>query len=79
MNDEIKLLQTQCKYYLDTQKLIHVTYKDGSWNNGSIKEFFGDGFILIDLEDGEIPVFLIQVKKISIYTIRSGEEYGKSK
>lgn len=79
MNDEIELLQKQCKYFFDTQKLIHVTYKDGSWNNGNIKEFFGDGFVLVDLEDGELPVFLQQVKKISIYTIRSGDEYGRNK
>lgn len=70
MNNEIEALQKEAKYYFDNKKIIHVAYKDGSWNNGTIKEFFGDGFILIDFKDGEMPIFYLRVKKVSIYTTR---------
>lgn len=70
-SDEIKVLQQKAKYFFDNNKIIHITYKDGSWNNGSIKEEPREDFFLLEeFEDGELPIFYLQIKNIEIYTVK---------
>ena len=61
-DEEILFLTT--KFYFDNQKSIHVTYSDGTWNNGDIVEVKQDFFMLNDFEDGIMPIFFIKVKSI---------------
>lgn len=72
-----QILYLTAKFYMENGKLVHVTYKDGTWNNGKIIEVKSDFFMLNDLEDGLIPAFYIKTKYIREYKKEDGENAGR--
>jgi hypothetical protein len=68
-----EILYLTAKFYMESDKLVHVTYKDGTWNNGKIIDVKLEFFMLNDLEDGLMPVFYIKTKYIREYKKEEGE------
>lgn len=54
----------KAKYFYDNKIPIHVNLSKGNsryWYNGTIKELSPSFFLLDEKEDGQIPVFFIEV------------------
>ena len=77
--NENEILQKKAKYFCDNNKVVHLVYKNGAWNNGTIKEVSSDFLVFIDREDGEMPVFFSELIYIQIYQEKTKEvSHGKS-
>ena len=48
-------------YFFNNKISVHISLKTSRWANGEIKEFFGDGFVLKEFVEGEIPIFYIEI------------------
>lgn len=64
INDEIEALKKKVSYYKDKNLVVHISKKNGMWNNGLILEFKGDMIILDDQKVGTMPIYLIEIKEI---------------
>jgi len=74
MSDEerVKLISKKATYYKYQQ--VHVTFKDGTWENGWIEDVKADFFMLRLTDEGELknkksemPVFFMVVEDIEEY------------
>lgn len=77
MNDgeeELKILKQKAKYYYESSKAVHISFKKGYWKNGFIQEIGADFLVMIDFKDGEVPVFFLEVKNIDQFNAVSKTE-----
>ena len=68
MNEnEIKRWQKRVKAFLDTNNAAHIVLQNGTWLNGYLSKVFDDYFVIVDREDGEVPVFFADLKVFDFY------------
>jgi hypothetical protein len=65
-----ELLRKKADAYLVLGSVIHISYIDGTWKRGIVKEVKHDFFMLDERLDGLIPVFFLEIKSIEPYTPR---------
>lgn len=59
-----ELLKKKADAHWALSNVVHLTYNDGRWKRGNIKEIKEDHFILIERVEGEIPVFYADLQDI---------------
>ena len=74
-NDEI--LKKKAQVFYSIKKLIHISYKNGSWKRGTIEEISEDFFLLNERREGLLPVFFKEIIEIDVFKSRGETENGK--
>ena len=67
---EYELLRKKADAYWLLKKKVHVSYKNGIWKRGMIKEVRADLFLIDESLDGEMPIFFQEIKSIEPYKVR---------
>lgn len=67
MKELIGNLQKRASVLKDTSKPVHLVLKNGTWLNGYILKTYDDYFMILDREDGEVPVFFVDVKIFEVF------------
>ncbi len=68
------MIEEKAKVFSDKCISVHITKKNGSWLNGSIKEVNADFLMLQELKEGLMPVFFLEIKNIQTLTKREGDD-----
>lgn len=68
--DENELLRKKSDAYCILNKKVHISYKNGMWKRGIIKEVNAEFFILVESLEGDMPVFYQEIKSIEPYKVR---------
>jgi len=77
---EQELIEKQIKYFYNGNLPIHLVLKSKTkqgehlWYNGKIKELSTDCFILDEFEDGLMPIFYLQIDRVSQYKTEGEKE-----
>lgn len=70
----VELLERKANHYLKAQIKIHVSYINGKWMRGLIKEVSSDFFILDETLNGMMPIFFLEIKDIEPYKEKTRED-----
>ena len=62
MKELIRNLQKRVQALKDTNSAAHLILKSGTWLNGYITKIYDDYFVILDREDGEVPVFFVDIR-----------------
>lgn len=70
MNDENEMinLQKKVQVFFERQIKIHISFKEGYWKRGLIKEVSAEFFMLDERLEGLMPVFYTEIVSITPYT-----------
>jgi hypothetical protein len=70
---ENDLLPQKVDYFFSNGVKVHISFNNGFWKRGIIKQISDTFFILDEVLEGEIPVFYQEIKGITAYR-KPGEE-----
>lgn len=62
--EENEILKKKIEYFYKDKIVVHISKKNGLFNNGIIIEFAGDMIILNDLKNGATPIYFLEIKEI---------------
>lgn len=74
LTNEIEALKKKVSHYKSENVVVHVSKKNGLWNNGLILEFEGDLITLDDEKVGAMPIYLIEIKDIEKRREKDGQK-----
>jgi len=74
--EKIEAIKKKCFYFYQQNIPIHISLNTDRWANGNIKEFISDGFILDEFEEGEIPIFFMEILPNGIKPFKREGENG---
>lgn len=74
--ETILLLQNKSVFFRKEGTVVHISYKNGHWYRGIIKEVSADFFIIQERMKGTLPVFFAEIKDIRPFTDLKKEEKG---
>jgi hypothetical protein len=66
--NENEMNKSKALYFKDKDISVHITKKNGRWNNGKIESIEEDKLIIDDREDGDTPIFLMEILDIEKFT-----------
>lgn len=63
-NEEMKLDEEKIYSAFRNKIKLHLSLQDRSWRNGIVKEVLGSWFMFEDEENGEEPIFFLELRKV---------------
>ena len=65
--ETIERLRKKAEVFQKDNIPLHVTTNSDTWLNGYVVKVYDDYFILLDREDGEVPVFYVDIRVFDFY------------
>ena len=74
LTEKEMMMKKKAQFLLEKQKVVHITFNNGKWANGTIEEVSDQFFTIEEKKEGAMLIFYREIFEIEAFTLKDGVE-----